>query len=108
MSVPQPAMPEPSSGGETQDPMGKAVVSAWEKGSRLSQRLPSILVEPGEVGAVESGELRWPPEGTQRTSPQSQAAAAPSPSRARAPVKFPDDAGSPCASSKDQVATAQE
>lgn len=53
----------------------QAMVGAWEKGPRLGQRLPSIVVEPSELGAVESGELRWPPEGTQRGSAQSQAAA---------------------------------
>lgn len=53
----------------------QAVVAAQEKGARLGQRLPSIVVEPSEVGAVESGELRWPPEGAQRGPPQSQAAA---------------------------------
>lgn len=53
----------------------QAVVGAWEKGPRLGQRLPSIVVEPSELGAVESGELRWPPEGAQRASAQSQAAA---------------------------------
>lgn len=53
----------------------QAMVGAWEKGPRLGQRLPSIVVEPSELGAVESGELRWPPEGIQRGSSQSQAAA---------------------------------
>ncbi|KAL6044885.1 hypothetical protein STEG23_017056 [Scotinomys teguina] len=57
-------------------PAGKAAVGIREKGPRLCQRLPSIVVEPTEVGAVESGELRWPPEGTQRGHPQIQAAAA--------------------------------
>ncbi|CAL8371689.1 unnamed protein product [Gadus morhua 'NCC'] len=28
------------------------------------ERLPSIVVEPTELSEVESGELRWPPEGT--------------------------------------------
>jgi len=27
------------------------------------ERLPSIVVEPTELSEVESGELRWPPEG---------------------------------------------
>ncbi|XP_052595017.1 LBH domain-containing protein 2 isoform X1 [Peromyscus californicus insignis] len=56
-------------------PAGKAAVGVREKGPRLCQRLPSIVVEPTEMGAVESGELRWPPEGTQRSTPQIQAAA---------------------------------
>lgn len=56
-------------------PSPQAVVAVREKGARLGQRLPSIVVEPSEVGAVESGELRWPPEGAQRGPPQSQAAA---------------------------------
>lgn len=56
-------------------PSPQAAVGAREKGPRLPQRLPSIVVEPSEVGAVESGELRWPPEGAQRGSPQSQATA---------------------------------
>lgn len=49
------------------------MVGAREKGPRLGQRLPSIVVEPSELGAVESGELRWPPEGAQRGSARSQA-----------------------------------
>lgn len=53
----------------------QAAVGVREKGPRLCQRLPSIVVEPTEAGAVESGELRWPPEGTQRGAPQIQAAA---------------------------------
>lgn len=53
----------------------QAVAGVREKGPRLCQRLPSIVVEPTEVGAVESGELRWPPEGTQRVTPHIQAAA---------------------------------
>ncbi|EPY87737.1 exocyst complex component 3-like protein [Camelus ferus] len=75
MSGPQPAMPEQSPAEEAGGPTGKAMMGAWEKGPRLGQRLPSIVVEPSEVGAMESGELRWPPEGTQRGSIQSQAAA---------------------------------
>ncbi|OBS65674.1 hypothetical protein A6R68_05747, partial [Neotoma lepida] len=55
-------------------PAGKAAAGIREKGPRLCQRLPSIVVEPTEVGAVESGELRWPPEGTQRGTPQIQTA----------------------------------
>ncbi|MGH0138436.1 UNVERIFIED_CONTAM: hypothetical protein FKN15_073357 [Acipenser sinensis] len=31
--------------------------------TRLKERLPSIVVEPTDVSEVESGELRWPPEG---------------------------------------------
>lgn len=57
-------------------PSLQAMVGAREKGPRVGQRLPSIVVEPGEGGAVASGELRWPPEGAQRGSAQSQAAAA--------------------------------
>lgn len=53
----------------------QAMVGAREKGPRLGQRLPSIVVEPSELGVVESGELRWPPEGSQRGSAQTQAAA---------------------------------
>uniref|UniRef100_A0AAV2JFB7 LBH domain-containing protein n=1 Tax=Knipowitschia caucasica TaxID=637954 RepID=A0AAV2JFB7_KNICA len=29
---------------------------------KLSERLPSIVVEPSETATVESGELRWPPD----------------------------------------------
>ncbi|KAF6351537.1 LBH domain containing 2 [Rhinolophus ferrumequinum] len=107
MSAPQPAMPELSPAEEAGGLAGKAVVGAREKGPRLGQRLPSIVVEPSEVGTVESGELRWPPEGAQKGSPQSQAAAAPSRSLPGAPGKAPDDAGSECASSKDEAPTAQ-
>ncbi|XP_026976454.1 LBH domain-containing protein 2 [Sagmatias obliquidens] len=78
------------------------MVGAREKGPRVGQRLPSIMVEPGKGGAVASGELCWPPEGAQRGSTQSQAAAPPSPSLPGAPGKVPDDAGSKRASSEDQ------
>uniref|UniRef100_A0A8C6GQ43 LBH domain containing 2 n=1 Tax=Mus spicilegus TaxID=10103 RepID=A0A8C6GQ43_MUSSI len=87
MSTPQPAAPESPTEGP-RGPAGKAAVGVREKGPRLCQRLPSIVVEPTEAGAVESGELRWPPEGTQRGTPQIQAAAAPSPSP---PGKEADD-----------------
>lgn len=49
----------------------QAAVAAREKGPQL----PSALVEPSEVGAVERGALRWPPQGAQRDSPWSLAAA---------------------------------
>ncbi|KAM7154912.1 LBH domain-containing protein 2 [Molossus nigricans] len=104
MSGSLPAMPRPSPAEETGGQAGKAAVGAREKGPRLGQRLPSIVVEPSEVGSVESGELRWPPEGIRRGSPQSQAAAAPSP---EAPGEAPDDTGSKGASSEDQAPVAQ-
>ncbi|MXQ87458.1 hypothetical protein E5288_WYG000015 [Bos mutus] len=77
MSGPRPAAapklgPDKEAGG----PAAEAMVGAREKGPRLGQRLPSIVVEPSELGVVESGELRWPPEGSQRGSAQTQAAAA--------------------------------
>lgn len=53
----------------------QAVAGAREKGPRLGQRLPSIVVEPSEADPVESGELRWPLENAQRGPSQSQAAA---------------------------------
>lgn len=56
-------------------PSLQAAVGAREKGPRLGPRLPSIVVEPSEAGTVESGELRWPPEGTLRGAPQNQAVA---------------------------------
>uniref|UniRef100_A0A8C2QG94 LBH domain containing 2 n=1 Tax=Cricetulus griseus TaxID=10029 RepID=A0A8C2QG94_CRIGR len=71
MSTLQSESPVEGTGG----PEGKAAVGVREKGPRLCQRLPSIVVEPTDVGTVESGELRWPPEGTQRGTPQTQAAA---------------------------------
>ncbi|XP_012692208.1 protein LBH-like [Clupea harengus] len=37
-----------------------------ERYPKLSERLPSIVVEPTE-GEVESGELRWPPENVRST-----------------------------------------
>ncbi|XP_075803683.1 LBH domain-containing protein 2 isoform X3 [Microtus pennsylvanicus] len=74
MSIPQPAAPESPMEGTGGGPAGTAAVGVREKGPRLCQRLPSIVVEPTEVGAVESGELRWPPEGTQKGTPQIQAA----------------------------------
>ncbi|KAI1897779.1 hypothetical protein AGOR_G00086790 [Albula goreensis] len=40
-----------------------------ERYPKLSERLPSIVVEPTESGDVESGELRWPPNDS--ASPQS-------------------------------------
>ncbi|XP_029396892.1 LBH domain-containing protein 2 isoform X1 [Mus pahari] len=61
MSTPQSAAPESPTEGP-RGPEGKAAVGVREKGPRLCQRLPSIVVEPTETGAVESGELRWPPE----------------------------------------------
>ncbi|TKC44427.1 hypothetical protein EI555_012987, partial [Monodon monoceros] len=76
MSAPQPTVPELNPAEEAGGLAGKAMVGAREKGPRVGQRLPSIMVEPGEGGAVASGELRWPPEGAQRGSAQSQAAAA--------------------------------
>ncbi|XP_076777219.1 LBH domain-containing protein 2 [Arvicanthis niloticus] len=84
MSAPQSAAPESPTEGP-RGPAGKAAVGVREKGPRLCQRLPSIVVEPTEAETVESGELRWPPEGIQRGTPQIQAAAAPSPSPPGAP-----------------------
>ncbi|XP_066134476.1 LBH domain-containing protein 2 [Saccopteryx bilineata] len=107
MSGPQPTMPEPSPAEETGGRAGKAAVGAQEKGPRLGQRLPSIVVEPSEMGAVESGELRWPLEGAHRGSPQSQAAAAPPPSLPGVPGEAPDAAGRERAGSKDRAPTAQ-
>uniref|UniRef100_A0A8C2V1W1 LBH domain containing 2 n=1 Tax=Chinchilla lanigera TaxID=34839 RepID=A0A8C2V1W1_CHILA len=96
MSAPQPPVSEGGPAESTGGPAGKAVAGAQEKGPRLGPRLPSIVVEPSEAGAVESGELRWPPEGTHQGPPQSLAAAAPSSSLPGAPA---DDTGSACASS---------
>ncbi|KAK7805880.1 hypothetical protein U0070_009094 [Myodes glareolus] len=75
MSVPQSAAPEGPMEGTGGGPAGTAAVGVREKDPRLCQRLPSIVVEPTETGAVESGELRWPPEGTQKGTSQIQAAA---------------------------------
>ncbi|XP_059771039.1 LBH domain-containing protein 2 isoform X1 [Balaenoptera ricei] len=107
MSAPQPAVPELSPAEEAGGLAGKAMVGAREKGPRMGQRLPSIVVEPSEAGAVESGELRWPPEGAQRGSAQSQAAAASSPHLPGAPGNVPDDTGNKCASSEDQCPCTQ-
>ncbi|KAM4852860.1 LBH domain-containing protein 2 [Thomomys bottae] len=76
MSLPQPGGPELNPAKSSLGPAGKGT---REKGPKLGPRLPSIVVEPTEAGAVESGELRWPPECLERGAPQSQAAAAPSP-----------------------------
>uniref|UniRef100_A0A2I3TN65 LBH domain containing 2 n=1 Tax=Pan troglodytes TaxID=9598 RepID=A0A2I3TN65_PANTR len=84
-----------------------AVAGAWEKGPRLGQRLPSIVVEPSEADPVESGELRWPLESAQRGPSQSRAAAAPSPSLPREPGKAADNAGSECACPEDPAAPAR-
>uniref|UniRef100_A0A8C0XN34 LBH domain-containing protein n=1 Tax=Castor canadensis TaxID=51338 RepID=A0A8C0XN34_CASCN len=100
MSTPQHIASEPGPAESATGPVGKGAVGAWEKVPRLGQRLPSIVVEPSETGAVESGELRWPPEGTQRGAPQNQAAAAPSQSLPGEPRKAADDAGSECTSSR--------
>ncbi|CAK6431748.1 unnamed protein product [Pipistrellus nathusii] len=97
MSGPPPRVPEPSPAEGAGGPAGKAAAGAREKGPRLGPRLPSIVVEPTEAGAVESGELRWPPEGV-----QSQAAAAPSPSLPGAPRDTPGHPGSQCAGSEAQ------
>ncbi|CAO2581566.1 LBH domain-containing protein 2 [Lemmus lemmus] len=67
--------------------------------------MPSIVVEPTEVGAVESGELRWPPEGTQKGTPQIQAAAVPSSSPSGASGKTTDHAGNESANSGHQSFT---
>nr|XP_048287455.1 LBH domain-containing protein 2 [Myodes glareolus] len=100
MSVPQPAAPEGPMEGTGGGPAGTAAVGVREKGPRLCQRLPSIVVEPTETGAVESGELRWPPEGTQKGTPQIQAAAVPSSSP---PGKTADRDGVGSASSGHQA-----
>ncbi|XP_054423676.1 LBH domain-containing protein 2 [Pteronotus mesoamericanus] len=102
MNSPRPTLPEPSPAEEAGGRAGKAAVGARERGPRPGQRLPSIVVEPSEVGAVESGELRWPPEGA-----QSRGAAAPSRSPPGAPGDAPDDAGSKRTTSKSQALTAQ-
>ncbi|XP_017651685.1 LBH domain-containing protein 2 [Nannospalax galili] len=106
MSTPQPTASESPAEG-TRGPAGKAAVSVQEKGPWLCQQLPSIVVGPTEVGAVESGELRWPPEGTQRGAPQSQAAVAPCPSLPGAPGKAVDDDGIEAASSGHQASLVQ-
>uniref|UniRef100_A0A8C2SFW7 LBH domain-containing protein n=1 Tax=Capra hircus TaxID=9925 RepID=A0A8C2SFW7_CAPHI len=104
MSGPQPAAaPRLGSDKQAGGP-AEAMVGAREKGPRLGQRLPSIVVEPSELGAVESGELRWPPEGAQRASAQSQAAAAPSP---RPPGESGGDPDGERASSTGQVPCSQ-
>ncbi|XP_026634817.1 LBH domain-containing protein 2 isoform X1 [Microtus ochrogaster] len=102
MSIPQPAAPESPMEGTGGGPAGMAAVGVREKGPRLCQRLPSIVVEPTEVGAVESGELRWPPEGTQKGTPQIQAAPVPSSSPPGAPGKTADHDGIKGASSGHQ------
>ncbi|XP_045679604.1 LBH domain-containing protein 2 [Phyllostomus hastatus] len=108
MNGPQPAVPEPSPAEEAEGRAGKAAVGAREQGPRLGPRLPSIVVEPSEAGAVESGELRWPPEGAQRGSPQIQGAAAPAPSLPGAPGDAAlDAAGSRRAGSGSQALAAQ-
>ncbi|XP_073923203.1 LBH domain-containing protein 2 isoform X2 [Castor canadensis] len=125
MSTPQHIASEPGPAESATGPVGKVkvmegmspgkrwkgpvqgAVGAWEKVPRLGQRLPSIVVEPSETGAVESGELRWPPEGTQRGAPQNQAAAAPSQSLPGEPRKAADDAGSECTSSRHRPPPAQ-
>ncbi|XP_070214126.1 LBH domain-containing protein 2 isoform X1 [Bos mutus] len=108
MSGPRPAAapklgPDKEAGG----PAAEAMVGAREKGPRLGQRLPSIVVEPSELGVVESGELRWPPEGSQRGSAQTQAAAAPSPRPPGAPGEAPADTDGECANSTGQAPCAQ-
>ncbi|KAM7323685.1 hypothetical protein ACRRTK_017791 [Alexandromys fortis] len=102
MSIPQPAARENPMEGTGGGPAGTAAVGVREKGPRLCQRLPSIVVEPTEVGAVESGELRWPPEGTQKGTPQIQAAAVPSLSPPGAPGRTADHDGIEGASSGHQ------
>ncbi|KAG9344715.1 hypothetical protein JZ751_010402, partial [Albula glossodonta] len=47
----------------------KIFPDSHERYPKLSERLPSIVVEPTESGDVESGELRWPPNDS--ASPQS-------------------------------------
>ena len=43
------------------EPESSLHCGAWD---HQKERLPSIVVEPTELSEVESGELRWPPEGT--------------------------------------------
>ncbi|XP_043345302.1 LBH domain-containing protein 2 isoform X2 [Cervus canadensis] len=108
MSGPQPAAaPELGPDKEAGGPAAEAMVGAREKGPRLGQRLPSIVVEPSELGAVESGELRWPPEGAQRGSARSQADADPSPRPPGAPGEAPADADDERASSAGQAPCAR-
>ncbi|XP_023417865.2 LBH domain-containing protein 2 [Cavia porcellus] len=104
MSTPQSMVSEGGPTKGTGSPAGKAAAGTREKGPRLAHRLPSIVVEPSEAGAVESGELRWPPEGIQKGPPQSLAAAALSSSQPGAPA---DEADSECAGSRDQAPPAQ-
>uniref|UniRef100_A0A452T783 LBH domain containing 2 n=1 Tax=Ursus maritimus TaxID=29073 RepID=A0A452T783_URSMA len=106
MTAPGPAMPELSPAEEAGGPAGKATAGARGKGPGRGQWLPAIVVESSEVGSVESGELRWPPEASLRGSAQSQVAAAPSPREA--PGKALDDTGSERASCKDQAPQASQ
>ncbi|XP_041831585.1 uncharacterized protein si:dkeyp-72h1.1 [Melanotaenia boesemani] len=43
-------------------PPVQAFLDSKECFPKLSRHLPSIVVEPMDVGEVESGELRWPPD----------------------------------------------
>ncbi|XP_035118084.1 LBH domain-containing protein 2 [Callithrix jacchus] len=101
MSIPRPAAPQP---GPAEGPGGPA---RKEKGPRLGQRLPSIVVEPSEVDPVESGELRWPLEHAQRGPSRSWAAAAHSQSPPGEPGRPADDAGREHVCSEDQAAPAK-
>ncbi|XP_030786954.1 LBH domain-containing protein 2 [Rhinopithecus roxellana] len=107
MSTPWPASPQPGTAEGAGGPAGKAVAGAREKGPRLGQWLPSIVVEPSEADPVESGELRWPLERAQRGPSQSQAAAASSPSPPGEPGKAANAAGRECACSEDPAAPAR-
>ncbi|XP_023374643.1 uncharacterized protein LBHD2 [Otolemur garnettii] len=94
MNTSQPTQSESSPAEGTRGPAGElASVGTQGKSSLLGQRLPSIVVEPSEAGAVESGELCWLLEGAQRRGAPSQAAAAPSSSLLGASGKTADDSG---------------
>ncbi|XP_053459497.1 LBH domain-containing protein 2 [Nycticebus coucang] len=98
MNTFQPTQSESSPAEGTSGPAGEqASVGTQGKGPWLGQQLPSIVVEPSETGAVESGEMCWPMEGEQTRDAPSQAAAAPSSSLLGAPGKAADDAGCECA-----------
>ncbi|XP_038605961.1 LBH domain-containing protein 2 [Tachyglossus aculeatus] len=52
----------PQAAEEAGEQGAQALPGAWEKGPKLAERLPSIVVESTEAEEVESGELRWPPD----------------------------------------------
>ncbi|XP_059907708.1 LBH domain-containing protein 2-like [Gadus macrocephalus] len=94
MSSLEPGNEDFSTGGG-QDQLGASSVKMFpgpnERVPKLSERLPSIVVEPMDSSEVESGELRWPPVETRSAETQEPRRTAP-PSARTPPGQTPGEA----------------